>query len=266
MDHGHLSAGWLVAATVAHVVLLGAGFVRDESGAIVRDMREAIRAQLVAFEIPIEAPRPTPPEEPPPEPPAPPAEPPPPAPQPVAIRAPAPPQNDPPETPPSEVPEELPTPMEAPPVLVQESGPPDPSAVTFVTGDGAGTGLVSTFGSGFRPVRHTGLGGGAPPRRPSPPPPPDLSRPASLYGDRAWDCDFPPEAEAAGIRNALVVLQIVVRADGRAQKVEVVSDPGYGFGAQARYCAAQHHYRPALDRAGQPTQASLGPVRIRFVR
>ncbi|MDI3284832.1 energy transducer TonB [Polyangium sp. 15x6] len=251
-------------ASVAHAALLGAGFVRDESGDIVRAMREAIRAELASFEVPIEAPRPPPPEEPPPEPPVEP----PPTPQPVAIRAPAPPQEDPPETPPSEVPEELPTPMEAPPVLVQESSTPDPSAVTFVTGEGFGTGLVSALGTGFRPVRHTGLGGGAPPRRPSPspPPPPDLSRPASLYGDRAWDCDFPAEAEAAGIRNALVVLQILVRADGRAQKVDVVSDPGHGFGAQARYCAAQHHYRPALDRTGKPIQASLGPVRIRFVR
>ncbi|MDI1477159.1 energy transducer TonB [Polyangium sp. y55x31] len=263
MDHGRLSAGWLVAATAAHAALLGAGSLRDETGAVMRAMREAIRAELVVpFEVPIEAPRPPPPEPPPPEPP----EEPPPPPQPVANHAPRPPQNDPPEAPPTEAPPtEAPTPMEAPPVLTQEEGPPDPSAVTFVTGDGYGTGLVSALGAGFRPVRHTGLGGGPPPRRP-PAPPPDLSRPASLYGDRAWDCDFPPEAEAAGIRNALVVLQIVVRADGRAQKVDVVSDPGHGFGAQARYCAARHHYRPALDRAGQPTQASLGPVRIRFVR
>jgi len=42
--------------------------------------------------------------------------------------------------------------------------------------------------------------------------------------------------------------------------------PGHGFGAQARLCALQHRYQPALDREGQPIKATLGPIRIRFVR
>ncbi|MDC0740639.1 energy transducer TonB [Polyangium mundeleinium] len=260
MDEGSLRVGWLLVATAAHGALFGAGYLHDGSHARVRELREAIQAELDPFEVPVEPP-PPPPEKPAPEPPE---EPPP---TPIAMQAPRPPQKDSADNPPKEAPEEPePLPMAAPPVLVQQ-GLPDLSAVTFVTGIGEGTGLVSMLGAGLRPARRTQRGGGAPSLpRPLPPPSPDRSRPASLHGDRAWDCDFPSEAEAAGIRNVVVVLRILVRADGRAQNVEVVSDPGYGFGAQARFCAAQHHYRPALDRDGQPIQASLGPIRIRFVR
>lgn len=257
MDEGFLRVGWLLAATAAHGALFGAGYLHDESRAKVRELREVIQAELDPFEVPVDPP-PPPPEKPAPEPPE---EPPP---TPIAMQAPRPPQKDSADGPPKEAPEEPePLPMAAP-VLVQE-GPPDPSAITFVTGIGEGAGLVSMLGAGFRSGRRTSRGGGAP-LPPPPKPTPDRSRPASLHGDRAWDCDFPSEAEAAGIRNVVVVLRILVRADGRAQKVEVVSDPGYGFGAQARFCAAQHHYRPALDRDGQPIQASLGPIRIRFYR
>ncbi|TKD11785.1 energy transducer TonB [Polyangium fumosum] len=259
MDEGPLRVGWLLAAAAAHGALFGAGYLHDEGRAKARELREAIQAQLDPFEVPVEAPPPA--EKPAPEPP----EELPPTPRPMAMQSPRPPQKDSADHPPKEAPEEPePVPMAAPPVLVQQ-GLPDLSAVTFVSGIGEGTGLVSRFGAGLRAARRSSRGGGAP-SPPSPPQTPDRSRPASLHGDRAWDCDFPSEAEAAGIRNVVVELRILVRADGRAQRVEVVSDPGHGFGAQARFCAAQHHYRPALDRDGQPIQASLGPIRIRFMR
>lgn len=260
---GHLSVGWLVAALATHVALLGAGHLRDESGAIVRAMREAIRAQLAQFEIPVETAPPPPPPEPEPEPE--PEEPPPPPP-PTAQQAP-PPKDDPYDAPPKEAPQPpSPEPMEAQPVLVQD-GPPDPSAVTFVTGEGRGVGFVSTWGRGTRPARRPPVpgGGGAPPP-PPPPPKPDRSRPASLEGERSWDCGFPSEADAAGIRSAVVSLRIIVRPSGRPQKIEVLSDPGHGFGAQARQCAKERRYQPALDRDGNPTKGTLSPVRIRFTR
>ena len=261
MDEGSLSVGWLVAAIAAHGALLGPGYLRDESGAILCEMRAAIRAQLDPFEMPIEAP--PPPKEPEPVP-EPPEQPPP---RPTAMQTPRPLPKAPDDLPPNEAPETPePTPMEAQAVLVQDADALDPSAATFVTGNGLGTGLVSAFGTGYRPARWWPGGGGGHAPPPPPPPEPDRSRAASLHGDRAWDCDFPSEAEAAGIRNALVALRILVRADGRAQRVEVVSDPGHGFGAQAQYCAERHLYLPALDRTGKPIQASLGPVRIRFTR
>lgn len=261
MADGHLSAGWLVAAAATHAALLGAGHLRDESGAILRVMREAIRAQLVQFEIPVEAAPPPPPPEPEPEPEEPPPPPPPTAQPPPRL------QEDPYDTPPKEAPQPpAPEPMEAPPVLVQD-GPPDPSAVTFVTGEGRGIGFVSTWGRGTRPARRPSVpgGGGAPPPPPKPATP-DRSRPASLQGDRAWDCGFPPEADVTGIKSAVVVLRIIVRPDGRPQKIEVVSDPGHGFGAHARGCAKRHRYQPALDRDGHPTKGSIGPIPIRFTR
>lgn len=264
MADGHLSVGWLVAAAATHAALLGAGQLRDESGAIVRLMREAIRAQLAEFEIPIEPVLPPP--EPEPEPEAP--EEPPPPPPPTAQPAPPPPQDDPYDTPPKEAPEPpAPEPMEAPPVLVQD-GPPDPTAVTFVTGEGRGIGFVSAFGRGTRPARRPAVPGGraAPPPPPPPPPRPDRSRPASLNGARQWDCGFPSSADVEGIRSAVVVLRIIVRPDGRPQKIEVVSDPGHGFGTHARNCAKQHRFQPALDRDGNPIKGSIGPIPIRFMR
>ena len=85
-------------------------------------------------------------------------------------------------------------------------------------------------------------------------------------GDGLWDCPFPPEADAQGIDRALVVLQITVRPDGRAQAVRVVRDPGNGFGREARSCAMKHRWRAARDRDGTPIVGTTAPLRVRFVR
>jgi protein TonB len=131
--------------------------------------------------------------------------------------------------------------------------------------------MVSAAGTGNTPTfrRHATVGGvpgGRGTQLRPPPPRKDLSRKADLLGDRAWDCPFPVEADASGVNGGVVALMIWIRSDGRAQNVQVVSDPGHGFGREARQCALSHHYRPARDSDGKSIPATLGPIRIRFTR
>lgn len=112
----------------------------------------------------------------------------------------------------------------------------------------------------------TGDGPGKGPPKPPPPPPPakDLSRAASVVGG-SWGCPFPPQADLNQVDRASVTLSITVGANGRASSASVVSDPGYGFGAQARRCAMSKSYVPALNKAGQKIAKTI-VVRVKFQR
>jgi len=57
-----------------------------------------------------------------------------------------------------------------------------------------------------------------------------------------------------------------VRADGHAEHVDLLSDPGFGFGAAARMCALRTRFEPARDTAGQPIIALSPPIRVHFYR
>jgi protein TonB len=210
----------------------------------------------------------TPKDKPKPEPPKP-EEPPPEAPPPPAPKAPAPKIKDDPYDPPPPPP----TPAQAAKVLTQKEDPDkveDLTGNTVVTGEGTATyGQQSAAGTGDKPVLnpHASLNGvpggtGTASARPPPPPPPptpDRSRAAGLEGSTDWsNCPFPPEA--------FVSIVVTVRPDGTPLSVNVVSDPGHGFGRAARMCALSRRYSPALDRNGAPTTQASPPIRIRFNR
>jgi len=91
------------------------------------------------------------------------------------------------------------------------------------------------------------------------------ARPVSLDA-REWDCAWPDEADDLGIHRQMVTLRAVVDASGRARRVTVLSDPGYGFGEAARRCAETARFSPALDDAGEPHAATSPPIRVRFTR
>lgn len=95
--------------------------------------------------------------------------------------------------------------------------------------------------------------------------PGDASRAPRLAGDARWDCPFPEEADDAGIDRASVSLRVELAADGSVLKVQATKDPGYGFAREARKCAERKRWLPALDRSGQPVQASA-LVNVRFSR
>jgi protein TonB len=82
----------------------------------------------------------------------------------------------------------------------------------------------------------------------------------------AWSCPWPAEADARQVDQETVVLRVAVRADGRADRVDVVDDPGFGFGRAARQCALGTRFEPARDPAGDPIAALSPPIRVHFFR
>lgn len=255
----------------------GAGAARAmaslrEMSLSVQEMRAGIHDFLwTMYDVDLEPPKPI---DKPKEPDPPPA----PDPEPVAIpapkAAPAPKEEDPYEPPPA--------PAQASKIITAPEDPAeekieDLTDQGFVTGDGTGPGygVVSAAGTSSAPTwnPHAKVGGtpggkGTGDVRPPPPPPPtkDLSRSATVAGSTSWDCPFPAEADAEQIDSALVTVVVTVRSDGTPQSVKVISDPGHGFGRQARICALGKRYTPGLDRGGAPITQTTPPIRISFVR
>lgn len=203
------------------------------------------------------------------EPPPPPPPPPPPIapePEPAEQRAPAP-INEPP-----------PAPAQAAKVLTAEPDPDEPVDLTdqgFVTGnaDRFAGGITASTGTSPIAVRTaSATPGGVPGGKGTqvgtrPPSGKDLSRSASPDTRTSWkDCGFPSEADIEGINLALVELVVRVGADGRAQSVTVLKDPGYGFGKLARACANRKTYVYGLNSQGKPITKTTEPFVVRFTR
>jgi protein TonB len=82
-----------------------------------------------------------------------------------------------------------------------------------------------------------------------------------------WDrCPFPQEAEKKDVGAAVVVARVIVREDGSAEDVEILRDPGHGFGDAARACAKKQLYVPARDADGKVVAGKTRPFVIRFMR
>ncbi len=94
----------------------------------------------------------------------------------------------------------------------------------------------------------------------------DRSRVAGVAGSKDWNCPFPPEADSEQIDQAFPTIQVAVRADGTAERVTVLSDPGHGFGRAATRCAMQQRYETALDRDGNAIPGLTKSLRVRFER
>jgi hypothetical protein len=75
-------------------------------------------------------------------------------------------------------------------------------------------------------------------------------------------CPFPPESDDAHIDEASVLLDVEVSESGGAVTVVVLSDPGHGFGREAKACALAAAYDPARDGAGT---AVAGHLKMRIV-
>ena len=201
-------------------------------------------------------------------PPPPPEAPPEPAPAPKAVAQPKDPYDAP------------PPPAQAAKVLTQKEDPDkieDLTGNTIVNGEGsAAFGQQSAAGKGDKPVLNSAaslngvVGGTGSSKGPPPPPPtptgPDLSRAAVPSGGGNWSCPFPPEADAEQVDDGRVTLVVTVRPDGTPASVNVVSDPGHGFGRAARMCALTRRFSPTLDRTGQAISGATAPFIVRFTR
>ncbi|MBK7583489.1 MAG: energy transducer TonB [Myxococcales bacterium] len=165
-------------------------------------------------------------------------------------------------------------------LLTQEPSPDDPLDLTkdgFVTGDSdrfAG-GTTASAGTSKTAVNDTkARNGGAPggkgtkpgaPAGPAPTAAKDGSRPAAPTS-RSWNCGFPPEADFDQIDYATVMISVTVGTDGRAKSVNVLNDPGHGFGRLAKSCALRMQYTAGIDKDGQPVTKTTSPFPVRFTR
>jgi outer membrane biosynthesis protein TonB len=158
-------------------------------------------------------------------------------------------------------------------VVTQQEDPAAPADFTdsMVVGNATtyAGGTTSATGTTVRKVEVAGKGSdgaGAPAAEPAPSAgSPDRSRRARLSGDATWACDFPREADEAQIDHAVVTLRIAVDIQGAVNSATIVTDPGSGFGREARACAMLKHYEPALNRDGRPV-AGTSLVNVRFDR
>ncbi|HEY2408448.1 MAG TPA: energy transducer TonB [Polyangiaceae bacterium] len=170
--------------------------------------------------------------------------------------------------------ERSPPPAQAAAVLTKVPDPNEPVDLTdgFVTGTATSYigGSTSAAGTNTR-AAHTGpLAGGSPHGNPSLPPGgpdhgPDRSRPPGVAGNTEWQCPFPSEADTEERDHAVVTIQVNVDVSGTATKIVVVRDPGSGFARQARVCALERRWNPALDHDGMPTSGST-VVNVHFDR
>jgi protein TonB len=213
------------------------------------------------FDIEVDKPAPPPP------PPDPPKEEPKPEPEPIA------------KPEPKEIKEEPPPPpaaAEAAKVLTQEPAKDEPldfTGNTFVQGTGStyAGGTTQAGGTSKTAVYKTaavatGVPGGTGTAPVPVAPRIDRSRAAALSGSTDWDCPFPAEADAEQIDNSAVIIQVKVRPDGTAENVNVLQDPGHGFGREARKCAMRKRYNAAFDVDGNPIAGMTKQIRVRFSR
>jgi protein TonB len=155
----------------------------------------------------------------------------------------------------------------------EENEPEDPYDDSFVTGDkdfyaggmtaNLGKSLSAVYGLG---ARAGGVPGGTGSAAPASPPKPDLSRLPTYGTNSMWDCGFPWEADRDRIDHAMAQIAVTVRADGTAEAVDVVFDPGHGFGRVAKSCALKQHWDVGLDLDGHPITAKTKTFVVRFNR
>jgi protein TonB len=156
-------------------------------------------------------------------------------------------------------------PAQAGALAAVSSEPVDLTGTAFVVGAGTAFagGATTATGTNPKPVigavapGGTGDGSGGAPRT--------LARPVSL-DQSAWACPWPAEADAAQVDEQTVVIRVIVRADGHAERVELVADPGLGFGSAARNCALGTRFQPARNGAGAPITGTSPPIRVHFFR
>lgn len=257
-----------VVALLGTLLLHGSGVLYSanapfELSAFARSVMARTQASLTAeIDVDLKVPEPEP--EPPPEPDVPPPE----------MVAPVPsPASQQPQTP-SDEPPPPPAAAQAGQVLAAESDPDEPldlTGNTFVVGTGtyaggitasSGTSRTAVYDRKASPAGVAGGSGQKPSQAASSGP--DLSRkvrPASTN----WNCPFPPEADVEQINYMRVSVVVQVDAAGKPQSVNVLNDPGYGFGRAARQCALRQSYTGALDRQGKPIAQTL-TTNITFTR
>ena len=153
-------------------------------------------------------------------------------------------------------------PAQAGQIAAASTAPLDFTGSAFVVGSGSSYagGTTTSAGTNRKPatgaVSANGTGDGVARSR---------ARPVSL-DQAAWNCPWPSEADARQVDQETVVIRVAVGADGRADRVDVLQDPGFGFGSAARQCALATRFGAARNPAGDPIAALSPPIRVHFFR
>jgi serine/threonine-protein kinase len=93
------------------------------------------------------------------------------------------------------------------------------------------------------------------------PPAHGRARPASLLPN--WECEYPGQPFYLDLEAWLVA---TVLPDGKPESVQLLSDPGHGFGKAARECAMRQPFVPGLDEHAQRIRSKTRPFLVRFIR
>ena len=95
----------------------------------------------------------------------------------------------------------------------------------------------------------------------------DLTRVASLGGDRHWKCPFAFQGENADLDGSVVVhAKADVLPNGRPAKVFIMAAPSQGFANAAAKCALREMFVTALDANGDPVRGWTNRFRVVFTR
>lgn len=269
-----------LAGVGAHAVLLGLMWRTGPSletwaaDVAIQVHQELVRVEAVDLEH--EAPPTQPEPEPQPEPPPADAEPEPPLePDPAA----APPEADAPPV--ASAPHARPAPAAAAePLATEPEGPVDLSGDVMVRGSAAAYAGGSTSASGTARQPVTGPVATSPqapqgPASSTSSSTSSTSKTAARRRDRSsparprdadWDCPWPRAADALEIDKESATVRAQLDARGRVQSVQIVHDPGHGFGAAAAECARRSRFVPARDVDGHRVPSRTPPIRVRFTR
>jgi len=121
-------------------------------------------------------------------------------------------------------------------------------------GTGTGGGIGSGKGGGLGPGEGGGTGGGV--FRPGTG---GVGEPTCAYCPQPTYSEEARKAKYMGV----VVLQVIVTADGRATQIEVVKGPGLGLEEKAVDAVKQWRFKPALGPNGKPV-ATLVTIEVNF--
>ncbi|HSY40576.1 MAG TPA: hypothetical protein VLA79_13640, partial [Polyangia bacterium] len=153
-------------------------------------------------------------------------------------------------------------PAQAGQIAAASTAPLDFTGSAFVVGSGTSYAGGATTSTGTNrkaavgAVAPNGTGDGAARSR---------AQPVTL-DQAAWTCPWPAEADARQVDQETVVIRVAVGIDGRADRVDVLQDPGFGFGPAARQCALATRFGAARNPAGDPIAALSPPIRVHFFR
>lgn len=133
-------------------------------------------------------------------------------------------------------------------------GDPLANGVSESLGHGNGTGIGSGTGGGLGPGEGGGTGGGAFRAGVN-----GVGMPSCIY------CPDPPYSDEArkAKYQGVVVVMVIVTADGRASDVKVIKSPGLGLDEKTVETVKQWRFKPAVGPGGKPLTVQV-PIEVTF--